>query len=81
MRIHLTQIGNSKGIIIPSKILNQLGFSGEIDMEIRDNNLILKPLIAPRATWEEAFAKAGSVQENLLLDDLSAEADETEWQW
>lgn len=44
MRVSIIQIGNSKGLRIPQSILKQCGIESEVEMEIQDKNIIIKPI-------------------------------------
>ena len=58
MKISLTKIGNSKGIIIPSHILKKFEITDEILLEEHDDKLVLKkPARKPREGWDEQIKK------------------------
>jgi len=44
MKTTLTKIGNSKGVIIPGKVLRQCGFDGAVEMEVRATASFSAPL-------------------------------------
>lgn len=79
------RVGNSKGVILPYPVLQQVGIDNEIDMEIIEGAIVLRPAKQhPRSGWDEAFAKAaeaGHTPDDDLLDSASNEFDQTEWQW
>jgi len=83
MRLKLVQIGNSIGIRIPKSLLQQCGMEGEIEVEIENNTLILKPINTdPRANWDSAFSKMEKEASDRLLDsETKTEFDEKEWEW
>lgn len=72
MRIKLAKIGNSWGVRLPKTILTDCGFDKEANLEVRHKMIILSPVSAPRAGWE---------------DDISIEISHKpilrggEWQW
>lgn len=73
MKTNIIQIGNSQGIRIPKAILEQLQFKKEVELEVIEDGLLLRPLIQPRANWTEMFAKA--------LKNQDSDADEfTDWE-
>ncbi|HWR40698.1 MAG TPA: AbrB/MazE/SpoVT family DNA-binding domain-containing protein [Patescibacteria group bacterium] len=80
MRVEIIKIGNSKGIRIPAAVLKQCGFGSNVEMEVRYNNIILKPVRPPRDGWAEAFQ--AMVQQNddqiLVSDELDTDLLE-EW--
>lgn len=85
MHLQLRRIGNSQGVILPRPMLQQVGIENEIDLEVADGAIILRPAKShPRTGWEEAFAKAaeaGHVPDEDLFDGIANEFDQTEWQW
>ena len=81
MKISLTKIGNSKGVIIPAHILKQCGFTGEVSLEVKDDGLVISKARRPREGWAKAFAEAGAGTEEVLLNDFSNDFDQDEWSW
>jgi len=59
----LSQIGNSKGIILPQTVLEMLNWdmNSEIELKIEGKKLIVSPCRRRYATNEEAKAVAGKV--------------------
>jgi len=82
MRASIIKIGNSQGIRLPKPILEQCGFHNEVELEVRNHELILKSPTNPRANWEKAFAAmAANGDDNLLDSVLTTQWDEEEWEW
>jgi antitoxin MazE len=84
METKITNIGNSKGIIIPKAIIEQCGLTDRINLEIKDNCLIISPKVDNlRQGWEAAIMAAGaSENDELLMEDyLEHSWDEEEWTW
>ena len=85
MHLQLRRIGNSQGIILPRPVLQQAGIENEIELEVTDGVITLRPAkLHPRAGWDEAFAKAteaGHLPDNDLFAGAANEFDQTEWQW
>ena len=80
MQAKITKIGNSQGIIIPKSIIEQCHFKGIVQLEVKDNHLIISAQ-NPRQGWEEAILKAGIEEEILIEDNLENSWDEEEWVW
>lgn len=82
LHLQIRQIGNSRGVVIPKAILEQVGFEDQADLVIEDGRIILsKPKKNPREGWAEdskAIAEAG--KDRLVLGDFMNDADE-EWVW
>ena len=84
MEIKISNIGNSKGIIIPKAIIEQCGLKEKVNLEVKDNCLIVSPQTgSSRQGWEEAIIAAGesSSDELLMGEDLQNSWDEEEWIW
>ena len=82
LHLQIRQIGNSRGVVIPKAILEQIGFDDRADLVIEGGRLVLsKPKKNPREGWAEdsrAIAEAG--EDELVLGDFMNEADE-DWVW
>ena len=82
LQLQIRQIGNSRGVVIPKAILEQVGFEDEADLIIEGDRLVLsKPKKNPREGWAEdskAIAEAG--EDDLVLGDFMNESDE-DWVW
>ena len=84
MEIKISNIGNSKGIIIPKAIIEQCGLKERVNLEVKDNYLVIYPQSdPPRQGWEEAIIAAGDNNSDELLmgDNLEHSWDEEEWTW
>ncbi len=83
MRSKLHHIGNSQGVIIPKPFLAQVGLTGEVEMEIeRDSIVLRKPRRKARADWAEASAEIIAAGEDQLapwLEFANEEDAELEW--
>jgi antitoxin MazE len=55
MRIPLIKIGNSKGIRIPSALIKKCGFSQEVDIDIKNQTLVLSLPKEGREKWKTAL--------------------------
>lgn len=83
MKARIIQIGNSQGIRLPKTTIEQLGFQGEVYLEIKGRELIIRSRSAPRAGWEDAFALMAKEKDDKLEDHQAPGTDweETEWEW
>jgi antitoxin MazE len=84
MRARIVKIGNSQGIRIPKPLLEQLKINEEVDIEIENNRIIIRPVTRPRAGWDAAFQKMAENGDDVLIEGqqaLTHSWDETEWQW
>lgn len=67
MRLAIVSIGNSKGIRIPKAVLDKYQIKDSVDVEMRDDGLVLKPVRKPRDGWEEAFRQMHQNSDDKLL--------------
>ncbi len=81
MKASIIQIGNSQGLRIPKPVLEQCGFSGEVELEVQGNKLIITPHVSARQNWEEAFIKMARNGDDQLLDFGPNKWDGEEWEW
>ena len=44
MRARVIKIGNSQGLRIPKPILEQTGIMGDVEIEVENNKIIIRPL-------------------------------------
>lgn len=77
MQTTLIPIGNSKGIIIPAPVIKSLGIHDKLELEIKDNTMLLRP-VNPRAQWPAVFQAAGS--DELLIDSVFEDETFEEWE-
>jgi antitoxin MazE len=81
MKASLIKIGNSQGVRIPKPIIDQCGFENEVEFEVRDHELVIKPTTPPRKHWESAFKKMSANNDDGLLETPETRWDEEEWEW
>lgn len=67
MQMDIIKIGNSKGIRLPLAVLKQCGIDTKVELEIKDNCIIIKPIITPRQSWAEAFELMHKNNDDILL--------------
>lgn len=85
MKTKLIRIGNSQGVRIPKPIIEEIGLSEEIEMILKDNQIILRSFEETRKDWDHSFEKIAKEHDDRLLDQKEIEQpsqwDETEWTW
>jgi len=84
VKTRIVRIGNSQGIRIPKPILEQLGFTDEVELEILPDQLIVRPAHPPRSGWDEQFQAMADAGDDHLLDEelpTLTQWDEQEWEW
>jgi len=83
MRARVIKIGNSQGLRIPKPILDQTGIMDDVEIEVKNNQIIIRPVKNVREGWDAAFkimAEKGD-DEPIIDDNISHSWDESEWQW
>jgi len=82
MKTTIIQIGNSQGIRIPKPLLKQCNFQNEVELEIHDNELVIRSPHTPRKGWDKKFAAMAAKGDDKLLDaETKTKWDEEEWEW
>ena len=84
MRARVVKIGNSQGIRIPKPLLDQTGIIGDVELEVDQNQIIIRPVLNPRAGWDDAFIAMAKDNDDVLLDGEVSPFhswDDEEWQW
>jgi len=81
----IVKIGNSRGIRIPKSFIEQSGIKNEVELEVKDDRIIIKSLSGVRKNWDLAFQKMSGNRDDILLDQdsLSNQSswDNDEWTW
>jgi antitoxin MazE len=84
MRTQLVQVGNSRGLRIPKAVLDQLSITGEVEMEVQGDAIVVRRGRAPREDWDAAFAVMAAAGDDLLAEVTAGPRsswDEEEWEW
>ncbi len=85
MKTKIVKIGNSRGIRIPKSFIDESGLKSEVELEINEGKIIIKPITKPREVWEMAFRKMAKVGDDTLLDSevlqKQSNWNEEEWEW
>lgn len=84
MKVNLVRIGNSRGIRIPKPVIEQCGFGDEVEMVVRNSELVIRSSSSARKGWSAAFAQMAEYGDDELLDlvaETPTEWDEEEWEW
>ena len=83
MNATIIKIGNSRGLIIPKKMLQELGVVSDVNIEFKNGGLFISAIDETRKGWVDAFKK--SVEEHGkpedLFEGLENDFDNKEWTW
>ncbi len=82
MRSTLRNIGNSKGIILPQQLLKQCYIENEVNIEVKENSIVIAPAEDKWKGWAEAFqAMAANGDDEQALPDTFEDEDTSDWTW
>ena len=85
MKTKIVNIGNSRGVRIPKSFIDESGLKSEVELEVIDGKIIIKPISKPRVNWNSAFHKMAKNSDDILLDseELANQSswDNEEWEW
>lgn len=82
MKAQIIQIGNSKGIRLPKAVLEHCRLEGEVEIEVRDEGLVIKSANRSRKGWEDAFQAMAECHDDQMHDlNTVTKWDEREWEW
>ena len=82
MKSQIIQIGNSQGIRLPKILLEESGISGDVDLELHPDGILIRNLKKPREGWDEAFRSMAENEDDELLEGhIASGFERKEWQW
>lgn len=79
MKTQIIQIGNSQGLRIPKVLLEDSGLSGEVELEVCEEGLLIRRSNKARKNWDDIFRTENEDDE--LLDREIPTGFEKEWRW
>ena len=68
MHTMLVKIGNSRGVRLPKGVIEQVGLKRDLDIEIADGAVIIRPAKTIRAGWSEAARSCHSNRDDALAE-------------
>lgn len=84
MKTNVVRIGNSRGIRIPKKLLEECRLEDTVELEAHKDYLVVRSISKPRSGWDESFRAMAEHGDDALLDReslASTKWDRTEWRW
>ena len=84
MRAKIIRIGNSQGIRIPKVLLEQSRLGAEVELEVEEDRIVIRPVSRARLGWEEKFKLMAERGDDRMIDENLApqtEWDKDEWVW
>ncbi|HIJ23345.1 MAG: AbrB/MazE/SpoVT family DNA-binding domain-containing protein [Gammaproteobacteria bacterium] len=80
MKAAIRSIGNSKGVIIPASFLAETGLEGEVEMTMRDHEIVISPSKEqPRKGWFDGYQV--ELDSDPWEDFVVLPEEEEEWEW
>ena len=67
MKTQLVQIGDSRGICIPTAFLEHCRLDDQVELELRRDHLVIRPARQPRSGWDDAFRQMREHGDDALL--------------
>ena len=82
MKSQIIQIGNSQGVRLPKMLLEESRITGEVELELHPDGILIRNAQKPRALWDEQFKiMAENEDDDLTGGDTSTKFEKKEWQW
>lgn len=81
MKAQIIQIGNSQGIRIPKAILEETKISGEVELEVCPEGILIRNIKKPRSDWENAFKALAETDDDLSVTRSTTGFQKKDWQW
>jgi len=83
MQSIIRNIGNSKGVILPQNFLKQCFIENEINIEVKDNTIVISPVDSQkRKGWAAAFKEmAKNGDDKLVIPDVFEDENLDDWTW
>ena len=85
MQTTLRKIGNSRGVLIPAAFLASCRIEDQVDMQLKDGQIVITPLARPVREGWFAAASAGADLTRELAEaqvwDAATVTDDSEWVW
>lgn len=84
MKAKIVRIGNSQGVRIPKVMLNDSRLEEDVELEITDEGILIRPAKNPRQNWDSSFrSMAEEDADEMLIEEGEAPTafEKEEWRW
>lgn len=81
MKAQIIRIGNSQGVRIPKTLLEDGKLSGEVELELHEDGILIRSLQKPRANWDDRFKAIADADDDQPVALAPTEFEKKEWQW
>ena len=65
--LKIIRVGNSKGLRLPKTLLDEYGIKDEVEVFMKEDSIVIKPLRQPRESWSEELLKMSKQESDVLL--------------
>ena len=80
LKTSIRRIGNSRGVILPAAVLEEVGATAELDLTVKGGRIVLEPIREPRKGWfGHGLAEKADLQDREW--ERAPLSDDSEWQW
>ena len=78
----IVKIGNSRGVRLPKLLIEQMGFSNEVEIVVQDRQLVLRAKTHSRQGWDEQFLSMAKHGDDKMFEEpVLTQWDRSEWKW
>lgn len=82
MRARLIRIGNSRGVRLPKPLIEEAGLGTEVEISVRQGEVVIRPAAGARSGWDEAARKVRLERGEVLLEqETPTKFDREDWKW
>lgn len=81
MKAQIIRIGNSQGVRIPKTLIQDGKLSGEVELELHEDGILIRSLQKPRANWDADFKAVADSDDDQPLGETRTAFENKEWQW
>jgi antitoxin MazE len=81
MKAQIIRIGNSQGVRIPKTLIEDGKLSGEVELELHEEGILIRSLRKPRTNWDAAFKAVADVDDDQPVSEGATDFEKKEWQW
>jgi antitoxin MazE len=81
MKAQIIRIGNSQGVRIPKTLLEDGKLSGEVELELHEDGILIRSLQKPRSNWDATFKSILDGDDDQQILEITTEFEKKEWQW
>ena len=83
MKTKLRKIGNSSGVILSKRVLEEVNIEpkDELEIVVTEGKILIQKVAELRNNWTEQFLKSGSLQDAPVEMEFPNKFDDEEWTW